>query len=157
MVPTSGEPLMPGAKHLNALTIRGFRGIEHADFEKLGQFNVIVGKNDVGKTSVLEAVFLATGFTVPLLPIAIQNLRTHLVADPSDLSLLFHELDADSPIELVASTPGDTRTLTISLEPADLVVDQDVRSDHIGSMPEVPLLLRYRAKLVPRNSGEHLA
>lgn len=159
---------MPGAKHLGDLTIRGFRGLDHAEFEKLGLVNVIVGKNDVGKTSVLEAVFLTTGFAVLPLSVAIQNQRVHVVADSRDISLLFHDLDAGNPIEFVASTPHDTRRLTISLDPADVVIDQDVRlSGRIGngdstpsgvtafsSKPDVPHVLRYSAKLEPRHSGE---
>lgn len=159
---------MPGSKHLGDLTIRGFRGLDHAEFEKLGLINVIVGKNDVGKTSVLEAVFLTTGFAVLPLPVAIQNQRVHMVPDSRDFSLLFHDLDAGNPIEFVASTPTDTRRLTISLEPADVVIDQDVRlSGRIAngdrtpsgvtafsSKLDVPHVLRYRATLEPRHFGE---
>lgn len=160
---------MPGAKHLNALTIRGFRGLEHAEFDKLGQFNVIVGNNDVGKTSVLEAVFLSTGLAVPQLAVTIQNQRVHAVVDSSDLSLLFHDFDVvRRSIELVASTPSDIRQLTIALEPADVAIDQDVpASGGLGngdgapsgtttysSKPDVPLELRYYAKLETRHPRE---
>lgn len=40
------------------LEIRGFRGFRKLEVEPLGRVNLIVGKNNVGKTSVLEALRL---------------------------------------------------------------------------------------------------
>ncbi len=41
---------------LDSLEIRGFRALEHLTIERLGRVNLIVGKNGVGKSSVLEAL-----------------------------------------------------------------------------------------------------
>jgi ABC-type transport system involved in cytochrome c biogenesis ATPase subunit len=43
---------------LNSLEIRNFRGFRHLTIEKLGRVNLIVGKNNVGKTALLEALHL---------------------------------------------------------------------------------------------------
>lgn len=43
-------------KHLDNLTIHQFRGIQNLHLQKLGQINLLVGVNNSGKTSVLEAV-----------------------------------------------------------------------------------------------------
>jgi len=43
---------------LNSLEIRNFRAFEHLQVERLGRVNLIVGKNNVGKTSLLEAIQL---------------------------------------------------------------------------------------------------
>ena len=43
---------------LDSLEIRNFRGLKELRIEKLGRVNLIVGKNNVGKTSVLEALRL---------------------------------------------------------------------------------------------------
>jgi len=43
---------------LNSLEIRGFRGFRHLQIESLGRVNLIVGKNNVGKSSLLEALQL---------------------------------------------------------------------------------------------------
>ncbi len=43
---------------LNSLEIRGFRGFEHLRIERLGRVNLVVGKNNVGKTNLLEALQL---------------------------------------------------------------------------------------------------
>ena len=44
--------------HLESLSIKGFRGINDLNVPKLGRVTLIVGKNGVGKTSVLDAVRL---------------------------------------------------------------------------------------------------
>ncbi|HSK73476.1 MAG TPA: AAA family ATPase [Pyrinomonadaceae bacterium] len=41
---------------LDSLEIKGYRCFEHLTIEKLGRVNLIVGKNNVGKTALLEAI-----------------------------------------------------------------------------------------------------
>jgi hypothetical protein len=43
---------------LNSLEIRNFRGFRHLQVERLGRVNLIVGKNNIGKSSLLEALQL---------------------------------------------------------------------------------------------------
>lgn len=43
---------------LQSLEIRNYRNLRHLTIEKLGRVNLLVGKNNTGKTSVLEAVRL---------------------------------------------------------------------------------------------------
>ncbi len=43
-------------EHLTELTIKNFKRFEHLQVEDIGQFNLIVGDNNVGKTSLLEAL-----------------------------------------------------------------------------------------------------
>ncbi len=47
------EPLF-----LESLEIRRFRAFEHLSIERLGRVNLVVGKNNVGKSSLLEALWL---------------------------------------------------------------------------------------------------
>ena len=44
--------------HLSSLSIQGFRGIQKLEIPKLGRVTLITGKNDVGKTTILEAAQL---------------------------------------------------------------------------------------------------
>lgn len=46
------------ALHLDSLEIKNFRTFKHLTIEKLGRVNLIVGKNSVGKTALLEALWL---------------------------------------------------------------------------------------------------
>jgi len=45
---------------LDSLEIRGFCGFRQLQIEHLGRVNLIVGKNNVGKSSLLEALRLYT-------------------------------------------------------------------------------------------------
>jgi energy-coupling factor transporter ATP-binding protein EcfA2 len=54
-------------KHLESLTIHQFRGISNLRLEELGSFNILVGPNNSGKTSVLEALSV---YSRPLDPLA---------------------------------------------------------------------------------------
>ncbi len=52
---------------LPSLEIRNFRGFRHLQIERLGRVNLIVGKNNIGKTSLLEALSLYTHIGSPTL------------------------------------------------------------------------------------------
>ncbi len=45
-------------RHIDEFTIHRFRGLQDLKLENLGQINLLVGDNNSGKTSVLEALFL---------------------------------------------------------------------------------------------------
>ena len=45
-------------RHIDDFTIHRFRGMREAKLEKPGQINILVGGNNSGKTSVLEAISL---------------------------------------------------------------------------------------------------
>lgn len=45
---------------LNSLEIQNFRAFRHVHIERLGRVNLIVGKNNIGKTSLLEALYIYT-------------------------------------------------------------------------------------------------
>src|SRR5215212_2068407 len=53
---------------LTSLEIRNFRAFDHLQIERLGRVNLITGRNNVGKTSLLEAVYLYShnGAALPL-------------------------------------------------------------------------------------------
>ncbi|MHB8597436.1 MAG: AAA family ATPase [Ktedonobacteraceae bacterium] len=45
---------------LNSLEVRNFRAFHDLKIEHPGRINLIVGKNNIGKTSLLEAIYLNT-------------------------------------------------------------------------------------------------
>jgi len=49
---------MPGDLILNSLEIQRFRCFRELRIERLGRVNLIVGKNNVGKSTILEALRL---------------------------------------------------------------------------------------------------
>ena len=112
-------------QHLTTFEIRRFRGLSRLELDGLGAFNLLLGANDVGKTSVLEAIFLLAGFGNLQLPVRVQNWRNYLVGDFDALSLLFHGLALGAPVEFTAHSSGSVkrRTLRISASSDATAVD----------------------------------
>ncbi|HEU5374969.1 MAG TPA: AAA family ATPase [Ktedonobacteraceae bacterium] len=52
---------------LDSLEIQNFRGFRHLQIERLGRVNLIVGKNNIGKSSLLEALELYARRGIPSL------------------------------------------------------------------------------------------
>ncbi len=85
--------------------VEGFRGISNLDVDGLRQITLLVGKNNTGKTSVLEAILLLCGATNPLTPTLIGQLRGQRIASAGDADIifrsLFSEMKGQSQIKIV--------------------------------------------------------
>lgn len=77
------------------IEIERFRGIRHASIEGLRQINLFFGKNNCGKSSLLESLFLASGLSNPILPINVNIMRGYNKSRLDDLKLDFYNLDSD--------------------------------------------------------------
>ena len=109
--------------------IRNFRCFRDVAIEPLGLLNLIAGRNNVGKTSLLEALFLHSGWHNPTLPTyvnAVRGLeRVEFTAD-SVWGWLFFEKRALDPIELTATRKdGSFERVTVQLgdPPQSLLVE----------------------------------
>jgi AAA15 family ATPase/GTPase len=72
--------------------IDNFRGFNQLQIEGLSKINLFLGKNNSGKTSLLEALFLLIGMSNPLLPETINRIRGINLNTPQQLKYLFHDL-----------------------------------------------------------------
>lgn len=81
-----------GYRRIRYIEIEHFRGISHAKIDGLKEVNIFFGKNNCGKSSLLDAIFLISGLSNPKLPININLLRNYLRFEPSDLALDFYTL-----------------------------------------------------------------
>ena len=106
---------MRNAQHLSNVKIQNFRGISEICLDEFRSFNVLLGANNIGKTSILEAIFLLTGFGSPDLSVRLQNKRKYLVRGFSDLAYLHHRLNIDAPIELSSENLDSMNRRTIIL------------------------------------------
>ena len=84
----------------NKIEIERFRGIRYASIEGFKQINLFFGKNNCGKSSLLESLFLASGLSNPLLPIHVNFMRGYNKARLNDLKLDFYNLDSSIPIHI---------------------------------------------------------
>lgn len=96
------------------LQISNFRGIDNAKLKKLEQVNLIVGKNNSGKTSLLEAMFLLSGMSNPELLLSINTFRSLKLANDNDFKYIFYNLNMDKSIKLSGKISGIERRATIS-------------------------------------------
>jgi len=104
---------------LSRLRIENFRGITNLELE-LDRTTVLIGENNTGKTSVLEALHtvLSRGLTRRAAPFSEYDF--HLAseasepasADPIVLTLVFEESQKDEwPDEIVQAFPNTIQTL----------------------------------------------
>ena len=98
----------------NKIEIERFRGIKYASIEGFKQINLFFGKNNCGKSSLLESIFLASGLSNPLLPIHVNFMRGYNKSRLHDLKLDFYNLDSTLPIHIRMENE-EKRDLSISL------------------------------------------
>jgi len=97
-------------KHIE---IHNFRSIESLKINNIKQVNLITGKNNCGKTSVLEAVFLLAGMSNPQLTVNIHAFRDLLLAADDDFSYLFKNFDFLKYPSIAGQLISHKRTLEI--------------------------------------------
>ena len=94
---------------LDSLLIKNFRSLEHLEVPKLGRVNLMVGKNNSGKSTVLEALRIYAGHAQRQLleAIAIEH-DEPLATSDADLGATAEELpfQRSSPIAIFLPTTG---------------------------------------------------
>jgi len=101
---------------ISTLELRQFRGLEHVRFGNLGRANLIVGGNNTGKTSVLEALVMLIGSSKQL-----QALPTTFRAQPKQ---------SQNPV------PGFWRFLPKGSDPTQMLIDSDQGSVILENMKD---------------------
>ena len=94
-------------------TVENFRGIKFLKIEDFRQVNLFVGKNNCGKTSLLEALFLLTGPTNAELPLKINAFRGLTKIDEDSWKLIFNKLNVDANIKISGEFGKERRELEI--------------------------------------------
>ena len=97
------------------LLISNFRGIDNAELKELKYVNLIVGQNNSGKTSILEAIFVLSGMSNPGLLHTINNIRGLQLKTDNDFKYIFNNLNLTKPILLNGIVSGVKRSAKISI------------------------------------------
>lgn len=123
---------------INSFTINNFRCFESLTVEPLERINIIIGNNNVGKTALLEALYLHIGATNPELPLRVNTFRgiEKYEIDPVNIwGWLFFNKIVDNPIELNSKDDsGINRSLKIELR--DIQESYIDRSEENDGRPE---------------------
>lgn len=130
-----------------SFNIKNFRCFANLKIDNLARVNLIAGKNNVGKTALLEAIFIRTGVYNPELAIRVNVFRglTKMqiqLMQPAvgPWSPLFKDLDTSKNIVIDSELNGKLQTVTIQelSDPRELrrlsrTIKQNSDSDGIGS------------------------
>ncbi len=117
-------------RNLESVEIRNFRAFKELSIHKLGRINLIAGKNNSGKTSLLEALFLLAGGGRPDFALNSNVLRAQndqLRGPAETLSEtywkpLFNGLKSDNVIEISAQhSQKGYLSLSIAMERSKVV------------------------------------
>lgn len=83
--------------------VKNFRGLRNLEIDSLERVNLIAGKNNAGKTALLEALFIHSGPNRPTLGLVVNQFRGAVEENLGDtFDDLFWKFDAKSEITLCA-------------------------------------------------------
>jgi hypothetical protein len=109
-----------------SFVVQGFRGFKELRMGGFQRVNLITGRNNAGKTSLLEALFIHSGAANISLPFVIEGLRgvTQFQGGLEDsLSGLFNDFDTRPSIRLEGEDQlGIKRTCELRLIPAPTTI-----------------------------------
>ena len=127
--------------------IKNFKCFEHLKLNNLTRVNLIAGKNNVGKTALLEALFLHCDGHNPerlgdlhdlrrgempriFTDLGVPRRRLPWRADPRFWQTFFRDFETNQPIEITGVEDGHSlRTVTVSL-----TTDEEARDDAAGEL-----------------------
>ena len=100
---------------LTSLTVKNFRNLRSVTLERLGRLTLIGGRNGVGKTALLEALWMLGGPDLPELSARINALRGFPPLSPDTV---FHDIFRyyDTQKRITISANGDWGNLPRKLE-----------------------------------------
>jgi AAA15 family ATPase/GTPase len=123
---------------IREFTVKNFRGFQDFNLDNLAQINLISGKNNVGKSALLEALFMHFGSTNPQLALRINGIRgmndmtfefKSFASNPFDT--LFFNLDHTKVIELSSTDLSKkNKTVRIRLNPTSPKLKQTRNSSN---------------------------
>jgi predicted ATP-dependent endonuclease of OLD family len=96
--------------------IENFRGISKLEIADFKQYNLIVGKNNSGKTSLLEALFLLSAPTNPELALRLNNFRGFVTGGNTFWQSYNYKFDTTQAAILTAELEQQQRR-TITIRP----------------------------------------
>ena len=99
----------------SSLSIENFRGIRSLRIDNLQRINLVVGRNNAGKTSLLEAaILLGGGGNSPNVALALGQTRGQLLQGSDEIwRALFWQMAPDHPVRISGIRGGQECAVTI--------------------------------------------
>ena len=99
---------------ISRISIKGFRGIREGVVEGLSQFTVLIGRNGSGKSSILEAAYLASAYVDGRDAVRREYKLNYLVRRRGargewarSRQVLWYSMDTGKPIEIELTIKGE--------------------------------------------------
>ncbi len=112
------DPKINGLGAKKALKIRHFSGLKEFTADGFKRINLFVGLNNYGKTSILEALYLACNYQDPVSLNNLNTLRGLTLTEPNIdeiINNLFYSIDVKQPIEIDITCENGTERFSIEL------------------------------------------
>lgn len=119
-------------KQIRNINIYNFRGLSALTLEDLCPITVFLGENSVGKSSVLESLFMVTGPNNPFLSLQVTSLRAHTGIDLNGVRYMFYDSDLSNSPQMIAQF-SDSETREIRLIPS-YTLEEAVDANQIAHM-----------------------
>lgn len=101
-------------KQIRSININNFRGLKSLSLDGLCPITVLLGENSVGKSSVLESLFMVTGPNNPFMSMRVTSLRAHIGTGLSEVRYLFYDSDLSNTPQLSAVfTDSESREMKL--------------------------------------------
>ena len=113
---TTGLPIDEGLVMLKSIKIKNLRAISELEIDNLAQVNLLVGENNCGKTTILEALFFLIGATNPHLLLKANALRGLPFVSNQLWSAFFHKMNTKNPINITSTISINDKNETIDLK-----------------------------------------
>ena len=127
---------------INSIEFENFRGLKHLELPELSQITLLTGRNNAGKSSVLEGIFLFMDhLSVNVSPFAKINSFRRLVSDtrqPSYWESVFYDSRTENPLKILMDLSGEKCSLIYSCVEntwSSEQKDEIVKTEGIPSVP----------------------
>jgi AAA15 family ATPase/GTPase len=136
---------------LKTIKIENFRSFESFELQQLGRVNLLVGKNNIGKTSILEAIqLLCSRNNLDPLRQTMTNRSEYFfdderrVAQELDIRHLFygHEIELGSKFSITGTNDNIQEELVVSIEVRKTSSKEPLRNEDDFLYDEIPDALR---------------
>lgn len=99
----------------------------------LKPITLFLGENSVGKSTILESLFMVTGPNNPFMSLRVTAQRTHSNISMSDVGFMFYDNKYDNRPQFTATfqNPDEIRKLTLS---PGFAIDEKIDTEHISSL-----------------------
>lgn len=116
-------------KQINSIHIKNFRSIKDLAIDNLKPITIFLGENSVGKSTVLESLFLVTGPNNPSMSLKISSLRAHVGVPLDIVSYIYHDIVPS--FSTVFDNGKEIRIMSFSPK---FTIDETIVDSHLNTL-----------------------